>query len=231
MGVVGRWAVAVILLLLSSGCGAHLLGPVARVKKIGFEGNPGMFSARSDKAVRGAMAHPKPKAFWILWKKKVELDEDALEEDKKRIANWYADRGYFDAQVIRWDIREVRKAHGAKSPVVKVIGILDEKQPSRVTTLTWEGLDDVAAPLANKIERDAPIGEGKVFTAADYDTSLRQTKNILQNQSFAYADAKGRVEVTQSQHSVAVTHPASSPDRRAPSARSPSTAGRTSPRR
>jgi outer membrane protein insertion porin family len=205
MGLLSRWAAMLALVLLSTGCGAHILGPVARVKKIGFEGNPGMFSARSDKALRGAIAHPKPKAFWILWKKKVELDEEALEEDKKRIANWYADRGYFDAHVVRWEIREVRKARGAKPPVVKVFGIVEEKRPSRVTALTWEGLDDVAAPLANKIRNDAPLREGKIFTAADYDGSLAQTKNILQNQSFAYADAKGRVEVTQSQHAVAVT--------------------------
>jgi outer membrane protein assembly factor BamA len=203
MGVLSRWAIVGTLLM--TGCGAHLLGPVARVKKIGFEGNGGAFSARSDRAVRGAIAHPKPKAFWILWKKKVELDQDALEEDKKRIANWYADRGYFDAQLVRWEIKEVRKAHGAKPPVVKVIGILEEKEPSLVTSLVWEGLDDIALPLANKIEHAAPLGEGRVFTAADYDTALAQTKNILQNQSFAYADAKGRVEVTPSQHAVAIT--------------------------
>jgi translocation and assembly module TamA len=203
MGSLSRWA-AMLALLLSTGCGAHLMGPVARVRKIGFEGNGNGFSGRGDPALRAAIAHPKPRANWIFWKKKVELDEKALEDDKLRIANWYADHGYFDAQLVRWDIREVRKAHGAKSAVVKIIGIVEEKQPSAVTSLTWEGWEGIAKPIADRIEKDVPLREGKIFTAADYDTTLGQSKNILQNQSFAYADVKGHVEVTPSQHAVAI---------------------------
>ena len=203
MGSVSRWA-AMLALFLSTGCGAHLIGPVARVRKVSFEGNGSGLSGRGDAALRAAIAHPKPRSSWLLWKKKVELDEKALEEDKLRIANWYADHGYFDAQLVRWDIKEVRKAHGTKSAVVKVIGIVEEKEPSAVTSLEWEGLDDIARPIADRIERDAPLREGKIFTAADYDLALAESKNRLQNQSFAYADVKGHVEVTPSQHAVAV---------------------------
>ena len=204
MGVLSRWWLVMLAVLLSSGCKAHLLGPVARVRKIQFEGNGSGFSGRGDPALRAAIAHPKPRTNWIFWKKKVELDEDSLEEDKKRIANWYADRGYFDATLVRWEIREVRKAHGAKTPVVKIIGIVEEKEPSAVTSLTWEGLDGIAKPLADQIQKDAPLREGKVFTAAEYDLALAQSKNILQNHSFAYADVTGHVEVTPSQHAVAI---------------------------
>jgi outer membrane protein assembly factor BamA len=161
-------------------------------------------SGRGD--CRTPQRHRAPEAArqLALWKKKVELDEKALEEDKKRIANWYADHGYFDAQLVRWDIKEVRKAHGAKSAVVKVIGIVEEKEPSAVTSLEWQGLDEIAKPIRRPDREGRAAPEGKIFTAADYDAALFQTKNTLQNQSFAYADVKGHVEVTQSQHAVAI---------------------------
>jgi translocation and assembly module TamA len=192
-----------LALLLSGGCAARFSGPAARVRKISMEGNGGIFHGRSDKALVAAMAHPKPRGVGPF-RKKVDLDEEALEEDRRRVENWYANRGFFEAKLVRWQIEEKREARKAKPPVVVVRGVVDENERSMVRTFRWEGLEGLSPPIVRTIQNQVPLREGKPFDVAAYDETLALTTTTLKNQSFAYAVTKGRIEVTPSEHAVDV---------------------------
>ncbi|MEZ4241712.1 MAG: BamA/TamA family outer membrane protein [Myxococcota bacterium] len=189
------WGGLVAMALLSGGCAARHAPVGTAVRSISFEGNGPWLSSRSDAALRQAMGHPKPKGIWPL-RKKVALDESLLDSDEKRLYVHYAHLGYFDEQLVRWRIDEVRPGTDERAPVVKVVGVIDQGDPSPIREIGWDGLDPVSGPLAQAIRNEASVAKGDTFTLAAHQATLQRAAQLLHEHAYAHAKVDGEVEVT-----------------------------------
>ncbi len=173
-----------VMMAAGSGCASRQ--PVGtQVRNVSFEGNGMVLSARSNSALRNAMGHPVPRGLPGL-KRKVPLDRQTLEADRKRIAVYYAERGYFDAKVVDWRIETVREGTDDKPPVVTITGILEEGPTYPITEAQVEGLDEIDPP--------PPPPDG-TFSASDYDAFQQTGLWALQTRGHAYAEVDGEVRV------------------------------------
>jgi translocation and assembly module TamA len=190
-------ALVAVPLVLCAGCAARRPPVGTEVKAIEFEGNGGFFSGRSDRALRQAMAHPKPSGFWPF-RRNVALDETVLDDDRRRIYVQYAHGGYFDAEVVRWRIQEVRPESDQDPPVVKIVGVVREGDQSLVRNVRWEGLDRVSEPLARAIQAEAAIDEGEPFSLEAHQATLQSARDLLHEHAYAHAEVGGTVHVRDS---------------------------------
>ncbi len=196
---------------------AGLIGCAARrggdaVSAISFEGNPTGLSARNDRVLRDAIRHPRPKwqSFVIpgviapAW-----LDPQALDTDAWRIEIWYANHGYFDARFLGWELRgrpaRTRQDGSQRLRPVQVRGHLEEGKPSRIRTVTVEGMGGLGRPLQGRLRDQVAVAAGEVFTTDDYTASLEALRATLLEQSYAHATVTGNVEVHPADHAVDVT--------------------------
>jgi len=104
------------------------------------------------------------------------LDRDALEFDKRRIAAFYKERGYYRAEVEQVEV--VPEVEGR----VRVVFTISEGAPVRVTRVTVEGLD--AAPEARARAGALALQQGQIFTWAKYDASTAQLRKGLEETGY-----------------------------------------------
>ncbi len=203
-GIAGARGLAMVLLaLLVCGCVKRLPASAPEVRRIRFDGNAAWFSDRSDANLREAMGHPKPRGVWPF-RRKVPLNRRLLEEDEQRLYAYYAHRGYFDAEVERWEVNELRPANDRRPPTVEIRGTVSPDRPSDVAQLRFEGLDGLSADLAAEARRAALLRTGARFTLEDYEGTLAAVRNVLRDRGYPHVTAKGAIDVRRADHEVDV---------------------------
>jgi outer membrane protein assembly factor BamA len=189
------------------------------VRKIRFRGNGdgregsswSPLSGTSDFSLRAAMEQEQNPPFVNLVKprqRRVQLDRDTLELDAWRIETWYAHHGYFDARLLGWDIRRVRKERHFlwwhRPETVRIVGQVKEGRPALVDRVTWEGFDSLGGPLLAFLRQNAGVREGERFEL----DGLRETEALalqrLQEQGYAYASLRSDVVVDAESHTVSI---------------------------
>lgn len=70
-------------------------GPEVRIGDVTFEGNVAVGS--SD--LKGAMEHIKEKSWWQFWRSS-KFDRSQLQDDEKKVVDYYRSNGYIDAEVV-----------------------------------------------------------------------------------------------------------------------------------
>lgn len=208
------------------GCMAHRATSVAEpgatrpptVVDIRMEGNGRALAGTSDYLLEATMEQGESQRFWWLSPRQraVHLDENVLKEDAWRIETWYAHHGYFEARFLGW---EVQSRPGWRSDRVQIVGHVEEGEPTLVTSVTWEVVDEhgrpdpsrtfasvVGKPLANLLARQAAIQRGARFTLTAYEETKDQTRLRLRDQSFAYAEVTGEVNVNGDTHEASVRY-------------------------
>lgn len=194
------------------GCAPKVQGDALR--DVSFEGNRpawfGLVRPQTDRALTNAMAHP-PARGWIFfgalrapWVDPVPVDGDALDADARRIEVWYAEHGYFDARFLGWEIKGPRRKAGDLRPV-RIVGYVEEGEPSTVRTLAWEGMERLQAPTRRRLQRAFGLAQGDVFASGVYQASLDALRAGLVEQSYAHARVEGQVDVYPDDHRVDVT--------------------------
>lgn len=191
------------LCFLLLGCASKRKPRDVSVRKVKFEGNAGILSGRADPALEGAMVHPVPGGLWPL-RQEVPLDEEALQMDKLRLKNWYADQGFFDASIERWEIRTLREGTEDRPPIVSIVGHVDEGEPTTIREIDW-GSPDIAEPILNQIKRSSSLRAGERFSLPDYTETLESIRRDLANRSFAHVEVDGRIEVDRKNRVVDIT--------------------------
>lgn len=207
------------------GCLGRHKGPIAEapearapvVVDISIEGNGRGWQGTSDYLVRAAMEQGDSARFWWVAPRQraVRLDQAVLTEDAWRIETWYAHHGYFDARFLGWEVVSLR-GHDER---VRLVGHVDEGEPTVVKSVTWvvvdgQGAPDpnqtfarvVGRPLANLLKRQAAIQEDDRFSLSAYQETKDQTELRLRDQSFAYARVSGEVRVDGDAHTAEVRY-------------------------
>lgn len=208
-------------LLLVAGCAKQLPPDTTResVRGISFRGNGDghegsrwtLLRSASDFSLRAAMdqeQNPPLVNFIKPRSRRVFLDRQTLELDAWRIETWYAHHGYFDARVLGWDVRRVRKERhllGFHRPEsVRIVGQIKQGEPSLVDRITWEGFDALGGPMVALLRQNASVSEGQRFEI----DGLRETEALalqrLQEQGYAYASLQTDVVVDAESHTVSV---------------------------
>lgn len=142
----------------------------------------------------------RPGVAGVLVKDRQRLDPDALATDRRRIAAYYRERGYYTARVADPEVVPAGKG------LVKVVFQVDEGSPVRVSKLTVAGLDE--APEAKQRLGRLPLAAGQVFTEGAYDATLAVIVNALQNTGWANAEVKQSAVVLPDTREVEVTYEA-----------------------
>ncbi len=144
-------------------------GEKIKARTISFDGN----AAFSDDELRGKMKQSTGGFLKSSTFKKVQF-----EEDKERLAMWYRDHGYLDAEVADVDMTFVEE-----NKKIDLLIHMNEGAVYTVGDINWEGnqeYDDLA--IASHIL----LSRGETFREIDYQETLRELHSMYWDNGFIY---------------------------------------------
>ena len=180
-----------------AGC-AHRQGTAEPpVHALQMEGNS-TFSAAT---LRGQLA-TEATGWWPFAASKT-LDVAALDLDLRRLKAFYADRGYFDARVVR--SRVVPRSDGS----VDITLAIEEGLPTHLGEVRFEASPG-DAPIDEKrwqrvaAENDVVVGRNADY--ARYQAAKQQMQSLLKEDGHAWAEVSGELAVDRDRHLATVTY-------------------------
>lgn len=181
------------------------------VRHIHFEGNGGPYSGHNDLQLRQQM-ETQASAFGLLvWPlmyvvEPEALDVDLLPRDAYRLEVWYAHHGYFDAQMVGWKLRRVRRPGKHRSGVLDVMGVVDPGPPSLVDQYEILGLDSPALKLfSGVVRRRGYLHPGDIFNLEYAQHAADLLQGVLRDHGYAYATVGLKVRARTEDQRVDVT--------------------------
>ncbi|MEQ1500861.1 MAG: BamA/TamA family outer membrane protein [Myxococcota bacterium] len=195
----GRLAALAVVVLV--GC-----SPVRRradgnlVRAISFEGNGGFFSGHNDYQLRRQMQQRDTKFGLLVWPliytvDPKTVDDDLLVRDAYRLEVWYAHHGWFDAQVVGWELRRLRQETERRAGVLDIHGVVNPGVQSTIRSLEIEGLPDEFRAIENAVLRKAP----KVGDPYDLD-ALESARQDLATKLLNHARPYAAVAISSTAH-------------------------------
>lgn len=195
-----------------SGCTARMAevrGDVPTVMAVRITGN----KAFPDGAIREDLSQRQTSVLHFIppftfFQPRYYLEGTDWRDDRTRIANFYALRGYFDAEVISSQIVSGKKKRSDGAPKsVKVVHTVDEGEPSFVRRVRFSV---VAAPgLREEIEADLiPVltfSTGDRFSMGDVQATEGAIVAAMQDRSYATATTRALVDAYPDEHAVEIT--------------------------
>lgn len=183
-------------------------GPIAR--RIRFVGNGGLFSGHNDLQLRNQMEQDNTSMWVTVWPFLYWIDPEILrpellQRDAFRLEVWYAHNGFFDARLLGWELREIRRQVDDKAAVFDIWGHVWTGPPSLVRAYQVVGLPAALSVLERTLHGEAPLEQGERFQLDDVETTRRILVRLLQNQSFAYASVSQRIRAYPDEQAVDVT--------------------------
>jgi translocation and assembly module TamA len=181
------------LLLAGAGCATEQANGRPWVHKVQFEGVRHV--NKSD--LKGKIAVQA--TSWVPLARKKYLDPYAVDLDVRRIEAYYAAHGYFAAKVTRADVTPRGKQHDS----VDVKFVVDEGQPTRIASLTTNGLRaiGVGAQAAEK-RLSQRLARGSTFDHDKYLDAKSRLDTRLQALGFAWAKISGEVDVDRDRYTA-----------------------------
>jgi translocation and assembly module TamA len=189
-----RVALAVVGVLLLSSCATRLAKPIdARpiVRRTKIDGNS---RANPDGEIRKALRQRSTSFLHFTplspLYPRYYLEGTDWHDDRTRIANWYAVRGYFDARVTGSKLQPWGRERPDKGrEFVNITHTVDEGEPSlvrsvRVVFVGDTGRDDPAT-LEEELTAGFPLVQGDTFRMANVDRAVKALKRGLQNRGHA----------------------------------------------
>jgi translocation and assembly module TamA len=189
-----RALLAALAAVLMSGCAARLARPIDDrpiVRRIAIDGNSRANPAGEIKKVlrqRGtSFLHFTPLSPLFP---RYYLEGLDWHDDRTRIANWYALRGYLDARVLGSQLQPWgRKRPDGSREFVNIVHQVEEGDPSlvRAVNLRFEGRTgrDDPAELRRSLTEKFAVVAGETFRMSSVEASKRSIKRILQNRGHA----------------------------------------------
>lgn len=204
-----RLAALLIACVLLPSCAHRRQGAVVRdtrpiVTAVGIDGNKSVDKA----AVRAALAqqatppwHFIPLLNFVV--PAVRLEGDTWSEDRTRISNFYALRGFFDARVTSSQVvpGKVRRKDGT-SPFVRIRHRIDEGEASLLRTVSIH-IDGVAE-LEGEARRVLRLRSGARFDHSEVEEARLALQELLRERGYAFAEATMEVDAYPEDHAVDV---------------------------
>jgi outer membrane protein assembly complex protein YaeT len=149
-------------------------------------------TAFADEEIIDGLATRPPHGTFI--KVAQEFDANGLELDRQRIESFYREHGYFDAHVLRVDVKKTDKDH------IEVTIAVEEGQPTRIALVDVTGADTGVARQILASRTGAALRTGSVFDHAAYETTKRELQDALVKKGYALASVDGSVAVDRPSH-------------------------------
>jgi translocation and assembly module TamA len=138
------------------------------------------------------------KTGWWPFAGKKWFDEAAFDLDLRRIAAFYADRGFFDARVIGHHVQPV-----GKNGVDLVIEV-QESSPTHIQEVRLIGFPGDVEAAARKEAGSGDVVPGRRFNYPDYAALKARLVERLHELGYAYAQVGGGVDVDRDKHTAVV---------------------------
>ena len=178
-------------------------------RNIAFEGNGGSFSGHNDYQLRQQLESDYTRFGLLTWpflyfvEPKV-FKQELLPRDAYRLETWYAHNGWFDAQILGWEVRRIRDIGERRAGVVDIFGFVKPGTPSLVRSLEIKGLDGSLKILGGAATRDSGLKVGDQYSL-EYAETLRQNLlDTLRDHTHAYADVDVSSTAYPAEHEVDV---------------------------
>ena len=161
------------------------------VRDISFSGNGGSFSGHNDLQLRAQMDQDESRFGLLLWPFIYYVDPKTLERERLirdgyRLEVWYAHHGWFDAKVLGWDVRQVRRPSEKRAGVVDIHGTVDPGPQSLIRDIRLEGVTPEIEAVVNAALRDAPSQPGAPFDKDGVERTRQTLVTTLQNSAHPY---------------------------------------------
>ena len=153
------------------------------VHSLSFEGVKSVDESKLRQALATKENSKVPLAGWELpWEQKSRFDRGRLEADLQRIKAFYADRGFPDAR-----ITDFKVAFNSSQTSVDVTVIIDEGQPVKVASVTFNGFEALPAERLENLERNLPLKVGQPRDRQLVVTAREQALDELRDHGYPYA--------------------------------------------
>jgi outer membrane protein insertion porin family len=136
----------------------------------------------------------------LPWGRKRYFDRTRFDADLQRIQAFYADRGYPDAHVTGFDV----KLNG-KQDAVDVTVSIDEGQPVKVASITFDGFEQIPEKHMNDLKKRVPLKVGQPRDRQVVITTHEMALNELRDHGYPYAKVATREDDGPDGKSAALT--------------------------
>lgn len=126
------------------------------------------------------------------------FDQAAFDLDLKRIAAFYADHGYFDARVVKHEVKPSDKN------AVEITIQVQENSPTKLAEVRVTGLPaDQEVPVQD-LARTWDMVPGEIVEYPEYAAYKEKVGNRLKEEGYGYATVTGDIAVERDQHRATV---------------------------
>jgi translocation and assembly module TamA len=125
---------------------------------------------------------------WLPFSSKHYFDPDVWKTDLRRIERYYRERGYYQAKVIESRI----EPHGKE---VDVHAKVEEGAPTRIGSVTIDGLDDLPDDQKQALLKQVHLNKGAIFVEDDFEGLKKKLVDTLADQGYAAGKVEGEVKV------------------------------------
>lgn len=136
-------------------------------------------------------------------------DGIVLERDLERIVRWYAARGFYEARVVDWrvepeaamssdtlgDDATCDRQTDDNGCEVRIVIVVDEGEPTIVSQVTVDGLDELPQQLRNRLTSNMPFQVGERFDESTWEAVKAWVQETLSEASYALAEVTGQVVI------------------------------------
>jgi outer membrane protein assembly complex protein YaeT len=195
-GVAGQEALPdTTLPLHQRGCCLDQVQDGAEVKGFEVHGN----DALDDATIETALYTTESGGF-LWWRDEQFLSKTEFLKDLERIHILYQRHGYFDAELVSWEV-------APSGDAVEVTLTVSEGEPTRVDTLGIEGLELLnGGELTEEMRGRIPLQQGEVFNEPDLLTSRTLLENEFQNRGYVYATVLLEYRIDKDERTASVTY-------------------------
>lgn len=180
--------------LRERGCCLSEIRDGAEVKDFRVGGN----RALDDDTIERAL-YTSESGFWP-WSDEHLLSKSEFLKDLQRIYVLYQRHGYFDAELVSYEVRP-------DGDGVRVELTVSEGSPTIVETLLIEGLEPLEDPELESEMRDRiPLQQGEIFNEADLIGSRGILETAFKNRGWAYAQVLLEYRIDKQARSATVTY-------------------------
>ncbi|HKY60185.1 MAG TPA: outer membrane protein assembly factor BamA [Gemmatimonadota bacterium] len=173
------------------GCCLDQVEDGAKIEEVEVDGN----RALSEGTIENALATSES-GFWP-WSDDRYLSKSDFLDDLERLYILYQRHGYFDFELLSYDVRNGAGAH--------IRFEVSEGEPTLVDTLSLAGFD--YSPEVEARIRDAlPLKQGEIFNEADLVGSRTLLENGFQDRGYAFATVLLEYRIRKEAHTASVTY-------------------------
>src|SRR6266508_1341138 len=112
---------------------------------------------------------------WVPFSRRQYFDEGAWKTDLRRIEKFYRAQGFYQARVTGAEV----KPHGKE---VDVLAKVEEGEPTNISSVNVEGLDDLQAEDRNQLLDSIDIEVGQIFMVERWDGLKEKLLHTLQEE-------------------------------------------------